>query len=219
MSVPETCAYQLNFTNYIIFVPMFSADLKGKKTNHGARRTMIQHLRKENVAPDRIMKLTGQKNLKSIMSYDSPDEDEQAELSGIVSKLHGCRSTYTAPVISGNSTFSTVDTQGLGLQSVPTPANKPMSTVLGLQSATTATNALPPVVQATTNAQSFAAASGDGSPCVAAFEDAMELDLVGDEILANMPMPVEQSLAPSMFGGFGGAIFNGPVTINFNIKQ
>jgi hypothetical protein len=79
---------------------IFSGGLTGRKTNHGARRSLIKYLRKSDVAPDRIMKLTGQTNLKSVMAYDSPDEEEQAHVSDIVAKLHGCnqhKNTVSTP--------------------------------------------------------------------------------------------------------------------------
>ena len=47
------------------------AGLKGRKTNHSARKTMISRLVEKNINPLHVAQLSGHKNLKSLDSYSN----------------------------------------------------------------------------------------------------------------------------------------------------
>ena len=157
---------------------------------------MIQHLRKKNVPADRIMKLTGQNNIKSIMAYDSPDEEEQAGVSRILSGLHGCIGLPEAASTSSSST-----------NSLPT-AQTPVQYI------------------GQTPVQPTALSGGVPQPaadCAMFNMDFDDDDL--DGILAALPLPQDLPLplsTPLPVSGtpmFQGAVFNGPVHFNINIAK
>ena len=62
-----------------------AVNLPGKHTNHSARRTIITHLRHENVNPLDISQLSGHRNLKSIDSYSTVSEEQQKQISFLIS--------------------------------------------------------------------------------------------------------------------------------------
>lgn len=82
-----------------------AANLKGKRTNHSARRTMITTLRHENVNPLDISQLSGHKNLKSIDSYSTVSEEQQKKMSLLISKRSGGREAMK-PVVCNTSQSS-----------------------------------------------------------------------------------------------------------------
>lgn len=199
------------FMKYLLSMFYVPAGIQGKKTNHGARRTTIQHLRKHHVPAERIMKLTGQNNLKSIMAYDSPDEEEQMEISNVVSKLHGCvhsstvaappASTVTTAVTPGTTPHFFVATGGLSHKS---------------PCAVDASTAQP--VPSTSSASLQDTVMPEPQPAIASLPcDLLDEDL--DRILSQMPIP-QSDVAPSFAvrmpaGMFSGATFNGPVHFHF----
>ena len=58
-----------------------TADLKGKKTNHSARKTMVTTLSNET----QIMQLSGHRNLQSLNSYKKASLQQQKEMSHVLS--------------------------------------------------------------------------------------------------------------------------------------
>lgn len=64
-------------------------DLPGKRTNHSARRTMISTLRHQNFHPLDISQLTGHKNLKSIDEYSTVSDEQQKNMSLVLSNQSG----------------------------------------------------------------------------------------------------------------------------------
>ena len=61
--------------------------LKGKKTNHGGRRTAITTLVHNKVPPNYIMQLSGHKNVQSINNYSTLSIIQQKEMSNMLSDL------------------------------------------------------------------------------------------------------------------------------------
>ena len=60
-------------------------NLKGKKTNHSARKTMITTLAKDNIPETQIIQLSGHHNLHSLNSYKKASLQQQKEMSHILS--------------------------------------------------------------------------------------------------------------------------------------
>ncbi len=63
------------------------AGLKGKKTNHSARKTMVTNLTKSNVPDTQVMQLSGHRNIQSLNAYKKASLQQQKEMSHILS---GC---------------------------------------------------------------------------------------------------------------------------------
>ena len=57
-----------------------------KLTNHSARKTLVNKLKKTNVERSSIVKVTGHRNLQSLDDYDEGDEAEQRDLSTKISR-------------------------------------------------------------------------------------------------------------------------------------
>ena len=63
----------------------------GKKiTNHSSRKTCVQKLKKAGIPRDKIIDVTGHRNILSLNSYEGDDENQARELSNIIS---GCKQT------------------------------------------------------------------------------------------------------------------------------
>ena len=63
----------------------------GKKiTNHSSRKTCVQKLKKAGVPRDKIIDVTGHRNILSLNSHEGDDENQARELSNIIS---GCKQT------------------------------------------------------------------------------------------------------------------------------
>ena len=61
--------------------------IQGKKTNHSARKTMIQTLCSANVPDSTIMQLSGHKSITSLNHYKKPSLDQQRSMSNLLSTL------------------------------------------------------------------------------------------------------------------------------------
>ena len=60
----------------------------GKKiTNHSSRKTCVQKLKNAGIPRDKIIDVTGHRNVLSLNSYEGDDENQARELSNIIS---GC---------------------------------------------------------------------------------------------------------------------------------
>ena len=63
----------------------------GKKiTNHSSRKTCVQKLKNAGVPRDKIIDVTGHRNILSLNSYEGDDENQARELSNII---RGCKQT------------------------------------------------------------------------------------------------------------------------------
>ena len=61
----------------------------GKKiTNHSSRKTCVQKLKNAGVPRDKIIDITGHRNVLSLNSYEGDDENQAKELSNVIS---GCK--------------------------------------------------------------------------------------------------------------------------------
>ena len=72
-----------------------AANLGGRKTNHGGRRTALTTLVHAKIAPEYIAQLSGHKNVASINSYSTLSIDQQKEMSNILS---GLQAPHISPV-------------------------------------------------------------------------------------------------------------------------
>ena len=60
----------------------------GKKiSNHSSRKTCVQKLKSAGVLRDKIMDVTGHRNIQSLNSYEGDDENQSRELSEIISGI------------------------------------------------------------------------------------------------------------------------------------
>lgn len=55
-------------------------------SNHSARKTVVNQMKKANLERSAIAKVTGHRNIQSLNDYDEADEDEQRDLSWAISK-------------------------------------------------------------------------------------------------------------------------------------
>ena len=70
--------------------------LQGKKTNHSARKTMVQTLCSANVPDSTIMQLSGHKSVSSLNHYKAPTLEQQRSLSNLLSKCDTGPSNQTS---------------------------------------------------------------------------------------------------------------------------
>ncbi len=56
-------------------------------TNHSARKTLVQKLQDNNIPPTQIVQITGHKNLQSVNNYSSLREQQQQDISSILSSV------------------------------------------------------------------------------------------------------------------------------------
>ena len=62
------------------------ADIQGKKlTNHSARKTLVKKLKAANQSWSAIIDVTGHTNERSLADYEEGDEQEQRQISSIIS--------------------------------------------------------------------------------------------------------------------------------------
>lgn len=71
--------------------------VQGRKTNHSARKTMIQTLWTANVPDSTIMQLSGHKSVSSLNHYKKPSLDQQQSMSTLLSN---CQPSYSEVTIS-----------------------------------------------------------------------------------------------------------------------
>ena len=62
--------------------------LKGRKTNHSARKTMIISLASSNIPDTQIMQLSGHRNVQSLNSYKQASLQQQQKMSHILSSYN-----------------------------------------------------------------------------------------------------------------------------------
>ena len=62
--------------------------ITGRKTNHSARKTMVETLCRANVPDSTVMQLTGHKSVQSLNHYKKPSLDQQKSLSYLLSSHH-----------------------------------------------------------------------------------------------------------------------------------
>ena len=70
-----------------------------KLTNHSARKTLVNKLKKSNVERSSIVKVTGHRNLQSLDDYDEGDEVEQRDLSTKISRRNNLQISSASPNI------------------------------------------------------------------------------------------------------------------------
>ena len=60
-------------------------------TNHSARKTLVQKLQDHDIPPTQIVQITGHKNLQSVINYSSLREQQQQDISSILSSVPNVR--------------------------------------------------------------------------------------------------------------------------------
>ena len=60
-------------------------------TNHSARKTLVQKLQDNDIPPTQIVQIAGHKNLKSVNNYSSLREQQQQDISSILSSVPNVR--------------------------------------------------------------------------------------------------------------------------------
>jgi hypothetical protein len=78
-----------------------------KLTNHSARKTLVNKLKKSNVERSSIVKVTGHRNLQSLDDYDEGDEVEQRDLSTKISRRNNLQISSASPNIVAQQPSST----------------------------------------------------------------------------------------------------------------
>ena len=68
----------------------FNAATGKKITNHSSRKICVQKLKNVGIPRDKIIDVTGHRNILSLNSYEGDDENQARELSNIIS---GCKQT------------------------------------------------------------------------------------------------------------------------------
>ena len=82
-------------------------NLPGKHTNHSACRTIITTLRHKNISALDISQLSGHKNLKSIDSYSEASEEQQKQMSLLISEQSAGKEVLKPHNSSSSTTSST----------------------------------------------------------------------------------------------------------------
>jgi len=80
--------------------------IQGKKTNHSARKTMIQTLCSANVPDSTIMQLSGHKSITSLNHYKKPSLDQQRSMSNLLSTLQADPSPSSSLSVSKQEKFT-----------------------------------------------------------------------------------------------------------------
>ena len=73
-------------------------------TNHSARKTLVQKLQDNNIPPTQIVQITGHKNLQSVNNYSSLREQQQQDISSILSSVPNVSNTRSS--LSSQETIS-----------------------------------------------------------------------------------------------------------------
>ena len=82
-------------------------DEKRRLTNHSARKTMIQKLNDNNIPPTHIMQLSGHRNVQSVNNYSTVSNEQQKNMSLILSGNTTSTSMEKRPVSSSRSGVAT----------------------------------------------------------------------------------------------------------------
>ena len=78
-------------------------DEKRRLTNHSARKTMIQKLNDVNIPPTHIMQLSGHRNVQSVNNYSTVSNEQQKNMSLILSGKTTSTSKEKRPASSSRS--------------------------------------------------------------------------------------------------------------------
>ena len=76
------------------------------KTNHSGRKTLVQKLQDNDVPPNQIVQITGQKHLQSINNYSSLRERQMENISKILSSSSSTNAVLPAAQQSLQSHFT-----------------------------------------------------------------------------------------------------------------
>ena len=102
-------------------------DEKRRLTNHNARKTMIQKLNDNNIPPTHIMKLSGHRNVQSVNNYSTVSNEQQKNMSLILSGNTTSTSIEERPVSSSRSGVASECCESSFMKSSSFPAAGPFS--------------------------------------------------------------------------------------------
>ena len=102
-------------------------DEKRRLTNHSARKTVIQKLNDNNIPPTHIMQLSGQRNVQSVNNYSTVSNEQQKNMSLILSGNTTSTSIEERPVSSSRSGVASECCEPSFMKSSSFPAADPFS--------------------------------------------------------------------------------------------
>ena len=102
-------------------------DEKRRLTNHSARKTMIQKLNDNNIPQTHIMQLSGHRNVQSVNNYSTVSNEQQKNMSLILSGNTTSTSVEKRPVSSSRSGVATECCESSFMKSSSFPAAGPFS--------------------------------------------------------------------------------------------
>ena len=102
-------------------------DEKRRLTNHSARKTMIQKLNDNNIPPTHIMQLSGHRNVQSVNNYSTVSNEQQKNMSLILSGNTTSTFVEKRPVSSSRSGVATECCESSFMKSSSFPAAGPFS--------------------------------------------------------------------------------------------
>ena len=76
--------------------------ITGRKTNHSARKTMVETLCRANIPDSTVMQLSGHKSVQSLNQYKKPPLEQQKSLSHLLS--NHCSQVEQSALVSSPST-------------------------------------------------------------------------------------------------------------------
>ena len=76
-----------------------NTNIQGRKTNHSARKTMVETLCRSNIPDSTVMQLSGHKSIQSLNHYKTPSLGQQQYLSHLLSGYALPRSTSHKSVL------------------------------------------------------------------------------------------------------------------------
>ena len=91
--------------------------IQGRKTNHSARKTMIQTLCSANVPDSTIMQLSGHKSITSLNHYKKPSLDQQRSMSNLLSTPQADPSPSCSLSVNKRQIYSQTNSAAPGLLS------------------------------------------------------------------------------------------------------
>ena len=100
---------------------------KRRLTNHSARKTMIQKLNDNNIPPTHIVQLSGHRNVQSVKNYSAVSNEQQKNMSLILSGNTTSTSIEKRPVSSSRSGVATACCEFSFMKSSSFPAAGPFS--------------------------------------------------------------------------------------------
>ena len=75
----------VNYIDKMMKSVVEGTSITGRKTNHSARKTMVETLCRANIPDSTVMQLSGHKNVQSLNHYKKPSQEQQKSISHLLS--------------------------------------------------------------------------------------------------------------------------------------